>query len=544
MEIAKLLNGTEAVVAQYREQIIKDYEGNPFIEALPDILSPQEVIKQLAQYPQIETKERLLEPHLRIHLLQRLFQFFQPLGEHLQLYDAISTMIRSGYLDRNPFSPSYVRRLFSMEGGDGQGNHIYQSSTAKSLTLVGISGSGKTSSLEKILALMPQVIVHSKYNGLDFSRYQISYLRIESPYDGSLKALCLHIFQTIDDLLGTEYMIKYGSGHKSTNVMIPIIGNLLRNLGVGLLMIDEIQHLSLAKGGNGAGAVLNFFTTLINTLKIPIILVGTPKSMNVLQAEFRQARRGLSGHGNFFWDRLKKDTTWDLLLSGLWKYQFIRNPSELTDEISATLYDETQGIPDILVKLLIILQGRAISSGKESISVSFIRKVAKEQLALVRPMLEALRRGRKSQLLDFNDIVMPDITEYINKEQNLIQVQTVIKESQMRTENRQQQLSSMKEEAIIRLQLMGFSEKQSMGYINDVLKSHPAITDLNQLIQEAFRLTMDKGPEEEPKKEKIKREVDNGDLRLIVQAGKTAGTSAYEALKHAGIIRNDFSIVG
>jgi hypothetical protein len=241
MEIIKLPNGTEAVVAEYREQVIKDYEGNPFIEALPDILSPEQVIGQLAHYPPFDPKERLLEPHLRIHLLQRLLQFFQPFGEHLQLYDAISTMLRSGYLDRNPFSPSYVRRFLSQDGEGERGSYVYQSSTAKSLTLIGISGSGKSSSVARSLdSFLPQVVVHSKYRGKDFSKYQIVYLRIESPFDSSLKVLCLHIFQTIDDLLGTEFTSKYGNGYKSTNVMIPIIGKLMQNMGVGLLVIDEI----------------------------------------------------------------------------------------------------------------------------------------------------------------------------------------------------------------------------------------------------------------------------------------------------------------
>ncbi|MEK5357913.1 ATP-binding protein [Paenibacillus sp. FSL L8-0709] len=543
MEIVRLPNGAEAVVAEYKKQVIKDYEGNPFIEALPEILSPQHVIELLAHYPSFDPNERLLDPHLRIHLLQRLFQFFQPLGEHLQLYDAIATMIRSGYMDRNPFSPSYVKSLFNKDGEKEQSNFIYQSSTAKSLTLVGISGSGKTSSLARILALFPQIIIHSKYKGADFSRYQCTYLTIQAPYDASLKALCLHIFQTIDDLLGTEYMLKYGNGHKATNVMIPIIGSLLRNLGCGILLIDEIQHLSLTKG-NGAGTILNFFTTLINTVNIPIVLVGTPKSMNLLQSEFRQARRGLSAHGNFFWDRLKRDEIWDLFLNGLWQYQWVKHPTELTDEISSVLYDETQGIPDVLVKLLILLQGRAISSGKETITVPFIRKVAKEQLVMVRPILDALKSGRKSLLLDYNDIVMPDIAEFINKEQNQIQVQTFIKESQQRTENRQHQLTNMKDEAKVRLQLMGFSEKQVMEYVNDAIKKNPLITDLNHLVQESYRLSMNTEREGKSKKETVQQELDNKDLRVIVQSGKKSGVSAYEALKQAGMIRIDFGSVG
>ena len=175
MEIVKLPNGTEAAVATYRKQVIPDFAGNPWIEALPDILSPEQVIEALSSYPPMDPLERQLEPHLRIHLIpQRLSQYFQPLEQHLVLYDAISSMIRGGYAERNPLSPSVIRRLSQME--NRQRGNVYPShSTVKSMALIGISGSGKTSSLNRILSLYPQVIVHSEYQGQDFSNW--SFLR-------------------------------------------------------------------------------------------------------------------------------------------------------------------------------------------------------------------------------------------------------------------------------------------------------------------------------------------------------------------------------
>ena len=42
----------------------------------------------------------------------------------------------------------------------------------------------------------------------------------------------------------------------------------------------------------------------------------------------------------------------------------------------------------------------------------------------------------------------------------------------------------------------------------------------------------------------MRHEVDSNDLRMIIQSGKIEGNSAYEALKNAGMIKNDFGIVG
>ncbi len=78
--------------------------------------------------------------------------------------------------------------------------------------------------------------------------------------------------------------------------MMPRMAQLAMNHSLGLLVIDEIQHLSLAKSG-GSEKMLNFFVNLVNTIGVPVVLIGTMKALSVLQSEFRQARRG-SGQGD------------------------------------------------------------------------------------------------------------------------------------------------------------------------------------------------------------------------------------------------------
>lgn len=78
-------------------------------------------------------------------------------------------------------------------------------------------------------------------------------------------------------------------------MLLIIMTQLVRQFQIGILVIDEIQHLSEAKGG-GSDKMLNFFVTLVNTIGIPVVMIGTTKAMSILQSEFRQARRG-SGQG-------------------------------------------------------------------------------------------------------------------------------------------------------------------------------------------------------------------------------------------------------
>lgn len=109
MEELKVMKNIVAINAEYKEQLIEEYKGNPFIEALPEIKSKEEVIESLAMYPIYSDAERVLEDHIRIHIIsERLFNVFQPLPRHISLENRISIMIRNGYMSRNPLSKEYV----------------------------------------------------------------------------------------------------------------------------------------------------------------------------------------------------------------------------------------------------------------------------------------------------------------------------------------------------------------------------------------------------------------------------------------------------
>jgi len=161
--------------------------------------------------------------------------------------------------------------------------------------------------------------------------------------------------------------------------------------------------------------MLNFFVTLVNTIGVPTVLIGTTKAMSVLQSEFRQARRG-SGQGDMVWERLQKDSNWDLLMGALWDYQWTKKEVPFTTEISDVMYTESQGIIDIAVKLYAMAQIRAIYSGIEEVNAGLIRQVAQENLKLVHPMLEALKSGDFRRISQFEDISTVDFEEFISSE--------------------------------------------------------------------------------------------------------------------------------
>lgn len=532
------MNNNFTVDAYYNEQLVNEYRGNPFIEALPPIFNKIDVINKIACYPEFNTEERNYDDHIRLHLIQRVFQYFQPLPVHLELESRISRIIRTGYVMRNPLKSNYIKEL-----NNGYKDILNKQititnyvTTSSGFSLIGVSGMGKSTVLSKILNTIPQVILHTKYKEKPFCITQLTYLKIDCPFDGSLKALCLEFFSSVDRILSTNYFEKYSMARLSANAMLPIINQIARNIGLGLLVVDEIQNLSLAKSG-GSEKMLNYFVSLIN-LSIPVILVGTPKAMPILQGEFRQARRG---QGDFVWDRLKKDSQWQLLIEGLWDYQWVKNPKPLTEEISNVLYDECQGIIDICIKLFFMAQVRAISSRQETITPKLIRKVADENLKLVRPMLQSLKNGGKGLSL-YNDIMVLDVSNFISNEQNQVLLnQTINQLKKTKEDHKCLQRYELKNEITIKLLELGFEEDEINVYLEQVIDIGEK--DINKLTRVMLNLLMK--PEEKSIKEttrlkKVKSRIsDENDIRYIAQKCKKEGQSIYSGLKNNNYI-SDF----
>lgn len=544
-------NGGEAVEAEYIEQMIEEYKGNPFIEALPPIYSKDEVVDKLIVYPIYNSKERMLDSHLRVHMVQRLFQCFQPLQVHLDLESRISRVIRQGYLARNPFRPEYAAslqdgyRMIQNLNLDLCSNKRFRT-TAAGFTIIGVSGMGKTTAVNRILATMPQIIVHSEYRGVKFSMCQLVWLKLDCPYDGSIKGLCMEFFSKVDSLLGTDYYKKHVTGRHTVDSMLSIMSQVARHTGLGMLVIDEIQHLKQAKSG-GSEKMLNFFVTLVNTIGVPTVLIGTTKAMSVLQSEFRQARRG-SGQGDMVWERLKKDSNWDLLMGALWDYQWTKKEVPFTQEISDVMYEESQGIIDIAVKLYAMAQIRAIYSGIEEVNAGLIRQVVQENLKLVQPMLEALKSGDMRRISQFEDISTVDFEEFISLERPKYSSEDKIQELLIKKKQKESaDTLSLKERAVLKLLDLDIDPQKAQKVVEEIVSQEEQDISVSEVVIKAVQiLTGTAGKKTSVKKNKTEFR-DEDDLRVIVEEGKIKQMSAYEALRAKGIIKtveNDFFQAG
>jgi hypothetical protein len=532
---------------------LPEYANNPFITALPPLLSKLEQLEALAVKPMYDAKERLYPAHLRKHCLLRLGRYFEPLERQLQLAERFGILLRQGYIGRNPNTPSYIHRL--QNGVDTiNAKSVYIearqpiANTANSFALVGCSGNGKSTATEQILIQQPQCIQHSS----PVSLIQIVWLKLECPSQGSTRQLCINFFSTIDRLIGTNYLAQYGKAKNGVDVMMAHMAHVANLHAIGVLVIDEIQHLRTSK--IGSEGILNFLVTLVNSIGIPVILIGTLSAIPILQTNFRQARRA-SGLGSLTWDAMPNNKSWGYFINKMWAYQWTRDFTPMTAEIELVLYEESQGIIDIAVKLFMLTQLRIISirevkEGSEVITPALIHRVAREDLRIVQPMLNALRAGDKKALEKYDDLkpLQDYVDEVFNSATYQPGVVTQAVESSTSHPNESDDVVPTDSLSSLRAALskLNISSDIAEVLVQEALIKIPSADPLLMMSFISEKLTS--VPKSKPAKSpRLKVTEDNvlqlpeKDLRKILAMAKNSNMGAYNALLGAEIIKHPMS---
>lgn len=405
-----LPNGMEAIQAHYTEFPLEEFNQNPLIQALSPLANKETIIRKLMVKPIYKEEDKYAEGVYRLHMVNRLYQLFQPLPKHLDVWNMIHSLIIQGYIARNPFDKKY--KQYINETGKEIINRSFDINSRRNFrttagcgTFIGYSGMGKTATINRILNNIPQVIIHNEYKGQHFNQIQLVWLKLEAPSNSSLKALCLQFFMKIDEILGTNNYKKYVSRNMSVDNMLPLISQVAHNIGLGLLVIDEIQNIKK----RGADQIMNFFVSLINT-GVNVALIGTPGAYRLFGEELRITRR-LTGNSEIIYNNMEFGSEFKFLLESIWSYQWTQKFVPYNEEFAKVFYEETQGISDLMVKLIVFSQQMAIETGKEELSIGLIRKVAKEKFRLMKPMLDAIRSGNPHKIAKYEDIRRIDLEQ-------------------------------------------------------------------------------------------------------------------------------------
>lgn len=409
------------VTAKYTPQRIPQFRGNPLVEALPPTMSEEELIASLTLMPDYD-KEQLNWPTSdRLMMLKSLHNFMLPMCRHIELCCALDAMLRAGYVGRAPRTPGHAQIFQSIYEKQLAGQTFAQTASSRasqiSTSLIGLSGMGKTTTVNRWSAHLPKVIYHEEHN-----LYQIPVLHVEMPSDGSsIKGLAHGILQKIDELIpGADYYNQYAQrGRTGADTLMRSVARVMNLHLVGMLVCDETQNLANAK--KGGQTAMTELVSACNDLKVPILFIGTNKAAKVLSVDFRQSRRA-SGHGIAPWERLERGSAenpseWDSFMEVMWKFQWVQFPVALDHHFLHTMYECTQGVIDLGIKLFASAQARAILDGSETLTPALLLKVFNDEFKLMHPMVEALRTDNLEWLNTYDDIAPLNLQLHIDKAQ-------------------------------------------------------------------------------------------------------------------------------
>lgn len=431
IRIIELSNGKKAIEAEYQQEELNS--GNPLIECLPSLPSDtKSKIKMLERRPEYRSDMRYLSSTARMQLTSIINSYYQPLPEVVELLEKIDYVIKTGYLNRNPLGREineFYHELYQSKKYGRIVNHNTINSVGAFL-VYGASGAGKTTALLRCIESMyPPVIVHHSYKGELFSAFSIPCLHVITPKDGSIKMLTKSILLAIDELIGSENVRKGRSD--TVDDLIIKCRTLLLSYNVGILVIDEIQHISLAKSG-GRDRILN---TILNLSEIvPTVLCGTPQIFSVFVSQFRHARRSVASGGSIVFDRITDKRKWHLVIKGIWKYQFLKNDVRLTSELEECFYTLSIGLPGLLKALFIAVQQYAIRSGLETFDEKTVIEVFNKSFQSLILPVKAFRSGILREQAKYSDIFVPheDVQELLYSEKML---RKKVKESNTMVDN-------------------------------------------------------------------------------------------------------------
>jgi hypothetical protein len=405
--------------AQYNKNLPANYSGNPLIEAMTPLKNDTQLFEAL--YEPVYAPDLTASPEVRANfMVENVKNQFVLFPAHFGLAKKIDLMTRSGYVNRNPSKKDRNALLQEMyaqsQSGGKQVNFNTRAKGADSLLITGYPGGGKSTAADRILGLNLQVVEHQ-----DLNLIQIMYLKIECPHDSLLKTLCANFMQALDDILGTDYAGQIGR-REGVGSLLKQMKNKVAQYNIGILIIDEFQNLNSRK--NDASELLQFIVSLVNTIQLPVIFMGTPDARVMFENRLANARRAI-GHGSINWNPLQlnfehgvkpsaeTNELWITFTDALFENCWLTKQTPLDEELRTVWFELSVGVIDIAVKLFITSQLIAISSETECITIKLMKHVYKQEFEPVHELLDALRTNNVSNVGQYPDLAMEKLDKHL-----------------------------------------------------------------------------------------------------------------------------------
>lgn len=354
---------------------IAAYRDNPLIGALGPILDNKKIQALLTHRPAYDVSERNLPNHLRPHVAFCMRRLFIPTPQHASVVAEIDLLMRQGYIHRNPLDLNYRRQVLNdkelLDGGNYPPERI-RAGIQLGTAAMGPAGTGKTLSFDCGISNYPQVLNHCYELGRTRIAFkQVTVLKLNMFQDASLKALGIEFFNQLSSTVNEPVRDQWGIDRCNRNDIQAQIYLACMEFCVGMVVVDEVQNIT-ALGSNFA-TVLRYFVRMMNTVGVPVALIGTNTARTLIDADLPASRRFIGNIPAFV--PFKKGAMWTQFLKELWRYQYLRVYTPM-DGLEDLILQLTGGIPDLVVKLYFLIQLRLFGKKSEVISQEVIKMTA------------------------------------------------------------------------------------------------------------------------------------------------------------------------
>lgn len=338
---------------------------------MPPLLVGNELKEALSVLPHYAVSIRKASVSERLIELSRLYDVYCPSPMTKEIYCKLYLALLRSFQKKQT-------KTATMQGNlnrQGIGNGIIGGSD--SFTILGMSGIGKSSAIDRAISLIaPKSIILTEE---PYARIA-PIISVQTPYDCSVKGLLLEILREVDKAIDTNYHTNALKARATTDALIGSVANVCLH-SVGLLILDEFQNVCGKNGSTLMGTLLN----LINSSGISVAMVGTLETKTFFSnASFQLSRRSLG----LEYGAMSLDKHFINLCRTLTSYLYVKNDFVLTDEIVQWLYSHSNGVTSVVVSLIKDAQEVAILDGTETLSISSLNKAYNQRLALLHNHIE------------------------------------------------------------------------------------------------------------------------------------------------------------
>lgn len=348
-----------------------------FTSKLPEMKSGNELISALSIIPEYDETIRTQNQAVRLMALSDLYQIYVPSQMSIEIYNKLYLALLRSMQKKS--SQMAIKQRYENYKAMQQQSYSGILGGSDSFTIIGTSGIGKSSAISRAISLITEnriIEIDKPYTKI------IPCLIVQCPFDSSVKGLLLEILRKVDEELGTDHYIHaIKSRASTTDMLIGAVSSIVLN-NIGMLVVDEIQNVVNSKNGK---SLIGALTQLINNSGISICMVGTPESTVFFEQAMQLARRSVG----LQYTTMKYDEYFQSFCKIIFKYQFLKNQTEITAAITEWLYEHSAGVVSVVVSLIHDAQEIAILTGKEVLNLDTLNEAYQQRLSLLHGYIQS-----------------------------------------------------------------------------------------------------------------------------------------------------------